>query len=243
MWRKTVAISIILAFLVIGCLMPVKAVPEQVVEEEPQPAVKELKSVEIREYKGEKLGSIDDFRENSIEGPQQVDIDKYKLEITGLVKERKAYTYDEVLEHQHYSKVITIHCVEGWGVNLLWEGVLLKDLFDEAGVKPAANTVIFHCYDGYTTSLPLDFIIDNDILLAYKMNDVVLPPERGYPFEVVAEDKLGYKWAKWVTKSNSRTKPTTAASGRAGGTATKPASIDSLPPPELRQLKTPLSGG
>jgi len=37
-------------------------------------------------------------------------------------------------------------------------------------------------------------------MLAYKINDVVLPPERGFPFELVAEQKWGYKWIKWVTE-------------------------------------------
>ncbi len=52
--------------------------------------------------------------------------------------------------------------------------------------------------DGYSTSLPLDFVTNNNIMLAYKMNDVTLPPERGFPFELVAESKWGYKWIKWV---------------------------------------------
>ena len=163
-------------------------------------SAKELGSAEIREYQGEKLGSINDFRENSISGPQHVDMTTYKLAITGLVDKPVEYTYDEVLKHQDYSKVITINCVEGWSVKLLWEGVLVKDLLNEAGIKPEANTVIFHAYDGYTTSLPLKFIVDNNILIAYKMNDVTLPPERGYPFELVAEDKYGYKWIKWLTE-------------------------------------------
>ncbi|MDO8987071.1 MAG: molybdopterin-dependent oxidoreductase, partial [Coriobacteriia bacterium] len=41
-------------------------------------------------------------------------------------------------------------------------------------------------------------IRDNDLLLAYKMNGVELPPERGFPFQLVAQDKWGYKWAKWI---------------------------------------------
>jgi DMSO/TMAO reductase YedYZ molybdopterin-dependent catalytic subunit len=60
--------------------------------------------------------------------------------------------------------------------------------------------VIFYAYDGYTTSLPIDYLINNDILLAYKMNGVTLPPERGFPFQLVAESKWGYKWEKWVTQ-------------------------------------------
>ena len=60
--------------------------------------------------------------------------------------------------------------------------------------------VIFHAYDGYTTSLPLNYVQDKDLLLAFKMNGVTLPPDRGFPFQLVAEDKWGYKWIKWVTQ-------------------------------------------
>ncbi len=162
--------------------------------------IKQLSSVEVKEYEGEKLGSIDDFRENSIKGPQYVDIDSYHLEITGLVDNPQSLTYEDVLQHDIYSKVVQLDCVEGWSVKVLWEGILLKDLLEEAGIKSNANTVILYAYDGYSTSLPLDYIIDNNIMLAYKLNNVTIPPERGFPFQLVAEQKWGYKWIKWVTK-------------------------------------------
>jgi len=160
-----------------------------------------LQPVEIKEYQGEKLSSINDFRENSIGGPQHVDLESYRLKIFGLVDNPKDYTYDEVINnHQRYEKVVKLDCVEGWSVVILWEGLLVKDLLAEAKVQPKAKVVIFHAYDGYTTSLPVDYIMDNDILMAYKMNGVTLPPERGFPFELVAESKWGYKWEKWVTQ-------------------------------------------
>jgi DMSO/TMAO reductase YedYZ molybdopterin-dependent catalytic subunit len=152
------------------------------------------------EYRGEILYSSDSFRENSIRGVQDVDIQTYRLKLTGLVDEPKSYTYDEVLAHTPYQKVVTLHCVEGWSASVLWEGILLKDLFDEAQVKDSANTVIFHAADGYTSSLPLDYILDNSIMIAYKMNNVTLRPERGFPFHLVAEDKWGYKWVRWITE-------------------------------------------
>jgi DMSO/TMAO reductase YedYZ molybdopterin-dependent catalytic subunit len=160
-----------------------------------------LTPVEVREYEGVDLSSINDFRENSIKGPQEIDKESYSLSITGLVTNSTSYTYDEVLNgYQHYKKVVTLNCVEGWSATILWEGVLVRDLLAEAGPLANAEVVIFHAYDGYTTSLPIDYIIDNDILMAYKMNDVVLPPERGFPFQLVAESKWGYKWIKWITK-------------------------------------------
>ena len=160
-----------------------------------------LEPVEIREYEGEPLSSINDFRENSIKGPQQVDIESYNLKISGLVSKPQTFTYDEVIgNHQRYEKVVTLNCVEGWSVKLLWEGVLVRDLISEASPQPETEVVIFHAYDGYTTSLPINYIMDNDILMAYKMNGVTLPPERGFPFELVAESKWGYKWIKWITE-------------------------------------------
>ena len=156
---------------------------------------------EIREYEGVDLSSISAFRENSIKGPQEIDVESYTLGITGLVANPTSYTYDEVLNrYQHYKKVITLDCVEGWSVTILWEGLLVRDLLAEAEPLADAEVVIFHAYDGYTTSLPLDYIMDNDILMAYKMNDVVLPPARGFPFQLVAESKWGYKWIKWITE-------------------------------------------
>lgn len=160
-----------------------------------------LTSVEIREYQGEDLSSIIDFRENSIRGPQKVNIDDYQLEITGLVQETKTFKYSDILENNKtYKKVATLYCVEGWDAKILWEGFLVSDLIGIDNIKPEAKTIIFHAYDGYTTSFPVDYIIDNNILLAVKMNEVTLPAERGFPFQLVAESKWGYKWIKWVTK-------------------------------------------
>ena len=162
---------------------------------------KELQPVEIREYEGAKLSSAEDFRENSIKGPQQIDIDGYRLKITGHVENPKSYTYDEVINnYQNHKKVVTLDCVEGWSATILWEGILLRDLIADSGLLPSAKVVIFHAYDGYTTSLPIDYIMNNDIIMAFKMNEITLPPERGFPFQLVAESKWGYKWIKWITE-------------------------------------------
>ena len=93
-----------------------------------------------------------------------------------------------------------MHCVEGWSLDILWEGILLADLFEAVDIQESADTVIFHSEDGYSTALPLQTIMDRQLMIAYKMNGVVLPPERGFPFQLVAEDKLGYKWIKWITR-------------------------------------------
>jgi DMSO/TMAO reductase YedYZ molybdopterin-dependent catalytic subunit len=97
-------------------------------------------------------------------------------------------------------RFVTLHCVEGWSVTILWEGFLVNDLIKEAGANSSAVAAIFYAYDGYSTELPLDYITNNNIIIAYKMNRVTIPPERGFPFELVAESQYGYKWIKWITK-------------------------------------------
>jgi DMSO/TMAO reductase YedYZ molybdopterin-dependent catalytic subunit len=160
-----------------------------------------LEGTEVREYKGENLSSINDFRENAIKGTQYIDEETYLLEITGLVANPVSYTYDQVLDDfDSYRKVVRLNCVEGWAVNLLWEGVLVRDVIEEASPLPEVSTIIFHAYDGYTTSFPIQYVLDNDILMADKMNNLTIPPERGFPFQLVAESKWGYKWIKWITK-------------------------------------------
>lgn len=161
----------------------------------------ELGSVEVTEYEGKDLSSINDFRENSIRGPQRVDIESYQLRVSGLVENPKNYSYEEVINnHQHYEKVVTLNCVEGWSVTILWEGVLVKELLEKSSPLPSAKVIIFHAYDGYTTSFPVDYIMNNTIIMAYKMNGVNLPAARGFPFQLVAESKWGYKWIKWITE-------------------------------------------
>lgn len=165
------------------------------------PTAESLAPSQVREYKGKRLDSITDFKENSIKGPQYVDVKTYRLVVDGKVSKPASYTYDQVIKgFKPYSKVVQLDCVEGWSVKILWEGPLVNDVIASSGPTPEAKTVIFHAADGYTTSYPLFYFDQNRRILAYKMNGVVIPPERGFPFMLVAEDKWGYKWCKWITR-------------------------------------------
>jgi len=155
---------------------------------------------EIKEYQGANLDPAIGPGDTSIKGVQYVDIDNYRLKLSGLVNTPKELAYTDVTQLDVYERKITLYCVEGWDATILWKGALLKDILDLAGIKASANTVIFHSVDGYTTSLPLDTILTNQLIMAYGANGLDLPPEMGFPFIVVAEDKLGYKWARWVSE-------------------------------------------
>jgi DMSO/TMAO reductase YedYZ molybdopterin-dependent catalytic subunit len=161
---------------------------------------KNLYSSEIRNYQGEDLSSISNVLEEKINGIQYINATTYRLTVTGLVNRTLSLSYADILDDfQDYKKVVTLHCVEGWTATILWEGFLVNDILKQAGVNPNATTAIFYASDGYSTALPIDYLTNNNIIIAYKMNNITIPPERGFPFQLVAESQYGYKWIKWLT--------------------------------------------
>jgi DMSO/TMAO reductase YedYZ molybdopterin-dependent catalytic subunit len=193
---------VLAAMLVVltGCMRPVASEDREGADGVSSATQRRYREGEVQEYKGARLDPAIGPRDNSIQGVQHVDMSTYALTIDGLVESPQTLTYDQVKALDAYERLITLHCVEGWDATVLWKGVLLEDLMNKAGVKPGAVTVIFSAVDGYTTSLPLSTVRDRQLIQAYQANGLDLPPEMGYPFIVVAEDKLGYKWARWVNR-------------------------------------------
>jgi DMSO/TMAO reductase YedYZ molybdopterin-dependent catalytic subunit len=165
---------------------------------------------EIREYQGQKLSPFERDYDNAIEQPleRQVKIRSYRLKVEGLVNKPLSLTYDQVLALPHVKRMVNMPCVEGWTETLLYEGVRLADLFTKAKMKPGVTTVIFHTVGKrYSSSLSLAYVKKADVLLGFKINGLKLNQERGFPFQVVAPHKLGYKWVKWVERIELSDKP------------------------------------
>ena len=113
------------------------------------------------------------------------------------------YTYDEVINNFNSTQqVATLSCVEGWSITMLWQGVPISELLDQAGASPNATTLIFLASDGYSTSLPISYVNQNNILIAFKMNNVTFTAQTGWPFFLVAKNQYGYKWIEWITEIN-----------------------------------------
>jgi DMSO/TMAO reductase YedYZ molybdopterin-dependent catalytic subunit len=157
---------------------------------------------EATEFMGKILTPINEQNNNALAGTQTIDAETYRLTVDGLVDRPLSLTYDELLAYPHVSKLMDLDCVEGWSFTAKWTGPALGSIFDDAAVQPDARIVIFHTADvpeGYS-SLELNYIRDRNIILGMKLNDITLPANRGFPFQVVAESKFGYKWSKWVTR-------------------------------------------
>jgi DMSO/TMAO reductase YedYZ molybdopterin-dependent catalytic subunit len=157
--------------------------------------------VEATEYLGQKLTPINEQNNNALKGTQNIDKATYKLTVDGLVDKPLSLSYPDLLSYPQVSKLMDLDCVEGWSFTAKWTGPEMKAILTAAGVKPEALIAIFHTTDGGAfTSLDLIYINEKDIILGLKLNDITLPAERGFPFQVVAQSKYGYKWAKWVTE-------------------------------------------
>jgi DMSO/TMAO reductase YedYZ molybdopterin-dependent catalytic subunit len=151
-------------------------------------------------YQGKRLMPLDLQGNNAILGVQHLDNMTYRLQVTGLVERNLSVSYKELLGLPAYSELAYMPCVEGWGFDAKWTGFRVTDLLNLSGLGPGASYVIFYSADGYSTGLSLDYLQENRILLAYGINDITLHEERGFPLQLVAKSRYGYKWAKWITK-------------------------------------------
>ncbi|MBU0515334.1 MAG: molybdopterin-dependent oxidoreductase [Proteobacteria bacterium] len=171
------------------------------------PGTGRAEPAEIRVYQGQKLHPFHRTYDNSIRGPQTVDAKKLRFKIDGLVAKPQRLTYARLLRLPHVRRVVTMPCVEGWSERLLYDAVRLKDVIMLAVAKPGVKTVIFHAADGYTSSLTWAWVQKHEVLLGFRINGLVLDKKRGFPFQVIAPGKLGYKWVKWVVAITLSDKP------------------------------------
>jgi DMSO/TMAO reductase YedYZ molybdopterin-dependent catalytic subunit len=134
-------------------------------------------------------------------GEPGVDLNAYRLEVTGLVDSSFTLTWEEIQNFPSaYTDTMIMYCVEGWEVWGNWKGILIEDLLEKARIQHGAQAIQFGCIDGYTTSLPLSYLLKYGGMLAYEVNGAPLLPRDGFPLRVIAFGKFGYKWAKWVNK-------------------------------------------
>ncbi|MFX1323896.1 MAG: molybdopterin-dependent oxidoreductase [Promethearchaeota archaeon] len=129
-----------------------------------------------------------------------IDIDNWTLRIDGQVNNTMIFNYSNFTSQSSQEVLATLQCVDGPSGTALWKGIPLKNLLQLAELQNGAIDVVFYGADDYSSSLTIEEASMEDILLAYEMNNEVLPVEQGFPVRVVAPNHLGYKWVKWVTR-------------------------------------------
>jgi len=133
--------------------------------------------------------------------PPTVDLKTWVLTVEGEVEVPLRFSWDEFVKLPAVESVSDFHCVEGWSVlGCRWEGVRFKEIVKMAKPKKSAGFASFECADGYTTSLALDDLLGDDVLLAYRLDGKELEKGLGFPLRLVVPSKYGYKSALWVTR-------------------------------------------
>ena len=133
----------------------------------------------------------------------------YRLEIGGLVERPLSLSLAELRTRPARVQITKHDCVEGWTAIGQWGGAKLGDLLDEAGLKPEAKYIVFHCFDAltqteagprYYESIDLVDAYHPQTILAYDMNGEILPVPHGAPLRLRVERQLGYKHAKYIRR-------------------------------------------
>jgi DMSO/TMAO reductase YedYZ molybdopterin-dependent catalytic subunit len=167
----------------------------------------------------------------------KIDKNKWRLRIEGEVERPFEIVYDELIKLESRKIPVTLECagnnrnllepkVKGvqWGLgavgNAEWTGVLLSILLERAGVSGKANEIILEGADGgpiedpkaprgelkFARSIPLSKARE-DVLLAYRMNDVDLPPEHGFPVRAIVPGWYAMASIKWLQRIIVTDKP------------------------------------
>ena len=109
-----------------------------------------------------------------------IEKEEWSLTVDGEVENPLRLDWGGFTALPQAESVSDFHCVEGWSVlDQRWEGVLFKTLAEKAKPKSTCRYVWFECYDGYTTSLPLEKLMDEDVIIAHRLNGEDLPQPLG----------------------------------------------------------------
>ena len=131
----------------------------------------------------------------------RIERDNWSLTVDGEVETPLELNWKEFMGLPQVESVSDFHCVEGWSVlDQRWEGVLFRTLVERVRPKPEARFVWFECHDGYTTSLPLGRLMDDDVIVAHGLNGEDLPQPLGGPVRLIVPKLYAYKSPLWLRR-------------------------------------------
>lgn len=133
--------------------------------------------------------------------PAYEDLQKtWDFRVWGEIDAPRTFSFDEFRGLPTTEVRTDIHCVTRWSkLDTTWEGVSFRKFLELIpALKPTAQHVMAHCEQGYTANVPLNVLMDDDVLLAYRFEGRELDPEHGYPLRLFVPKKYFWKSAKWL---------------------------------------------
>jgi DMSO/TMAO reductase YedYZ molybdopterin-dependent catalytic subunit len=129
----------------------------------------------------------------------EIPLEKWQLRVDGAVEQPLALSWQELLALPQLDDTSDFHCVTTWSkLDVPWRGVQLSTVLALARPRPDAVHLMTYGYDGYTTNLPLEEALKDDVLLAHHAEGRPLPVEHGGPVRVITPQLYAWKGAKWI---------------------------------------------
>jgi len=123
----------------------------------------------------------------------------WNFRIFGDIENEMTWTWDAFTALPTVEITVDIHCVTRWSkFDTTWEGVQFKHIAELAGIKDSVQHVIAHCDYGYTTNVPLEDMMHDDVLLAYKYDGEPITPDHGAPVRTLVPHLYFWKSAKFL---------------------------------------------
>ncbi|MFO0574005.1 MAG: sulfite oxidase-like oxidoreductase [Polyangia bacterium] len=131
--------------------------------------------------------------------PLFTDLSKWRFKTLGEVDSPLELTLDEFKALPSVTTRSDFHCVTTWSrLDNVWQGVLFKTLAERTRVRKTARHCLIHGYDGYTTNVPLQTLLDDDVLFPWSHDGKPLSEEHGGPLRLIVPKLYAWKSAKWV---------------------------------------------
>lgn len=131
----------------------------------------------------------------------RIDLARWQLVIDGAVEKAVTLSWADFLALPQVEDVSDFHCVTTWSkMDLKWEGVRFSTLAALAGPLEGASHVLCYGYDGYSTNLPLEEALKDDVLLVHQVDGGPLPLEHGGPCRMITPQLYAWKGSKWINR-------------------------------------------
>ncbi len=136
----------------------------------------------------------------SLDEAPEVDGASYKLQVGGLVENKKSWTLEELYALPQEKQVTRHICVEGWSAIGSWTGTPLRDFLKRVGADTRAKYVWFRCAEGYSNTIDMPTALHPQTQMTFKFDDQILPRAYGFPMKIRMPTKLGFKNPKYVVE-------------------------------------------
>lgn len=125
--------------------------------------------------------------------------EEWRLAVNGLVSAPLTLSFSDIQQLPVAEQTSRMVCVEGWSWKAAWSGFTLAALMEQVKPKLDGQFVRFACGDGYWEVLPVEDLVRDRVLLAYRIDGGFLPDAYGSPLRLIVPWKYGYKGAKCIT--------------------------------------------